>query len=89
VIAARFHRGLARAVVDTCRRIRNEVGLTTAALTGGVFQNVLLTAMVTDGLSDAGFEVLRHREVPPNDGGISLGQAAVAAARDATGQRSS
>jgi hydrogenase maturation protein HypF len=83
VIATRFHRGLARAVVDTCCRIRDEVGLTTAALTGGVFQNVLLTAMVTDGLSDAGFEVLRHREVPPNDGGISLGQAAVAAARDA------
>jgi hydrogenase maturation protein HypF len=51
------------------------------ALTGGAFQNVRLTEVVADVLSRAGLEVLRHHRIPPNDGGISVGQAAVAATR--------
>jgi hydrogenase maturation protein HypF len=52
--------------------------LSTVALSGGVFQNSLLITRCLDGLEGAGFRVLTHRQVPPNDGGISLGQAAVA-----------
>ncbi|MEO7398145.1 MAG: hypothetical protein ABIW84_06235, partial [Ilumatobacteraceae bacterium] len=55
--------------------------LTTVALSGGVFQNVLLSAIVEERLLAAGLHVLVHRQVPANDGGISIGQAAVAAAR--------
>ena len=51
------------------------------ALSGGVFQNVLISAMLTRRLRAAGLRVLEHRQVPPNDGSISIGQAAVAAAR--------
>jgi hydrogenase maturation protein HypF len=51
------------------------------ALSGGCFQNRLLTELTTRALRERGFEVLLHRQVPPNDGGISLGQVAVAAAR--------
>ncbi len=82
-VSARFHRGLAAGVVTACLRLRELAGLSTTALSGGVFQNVLLLRLCTSGLERAGFEVLRHRQVPPNDGGISFGQAAVAAARDA------
>jgi hydrogenase maturation protein HypF len=53
------------------------------ALSGGTFQNLRLLASCTTRLEEAGFRVLRHRHVPPNDGGISYGQAAVAAARGA------
>ena len=84
-IAARFHRGLARAVVEVCGALRGETGLGTVALSGGCFANVILLEAVSDGLRKEGFEVLRHRQVPCNDGGISLGQAAVAAARDRAG----
>ncbi len=82
VVAARFHNALARGVVDVCRRVRAERGLGTVALSGGVFQNLLLLERTVAGLEAAGFAVLLHRRVPPNDGGISLGQAAVAGARD-------
>ena len=58
--------------------------LTTAALSGGVFQNLLLLETVTALLEARGFTVLTHSRVPCNDGGISLGQAVIAAARDAT-----
>ena len=51
------------------------------ALSGGVFQNVLLTTIVVPALERRGFEVFRHRKVPPNDGGIALGQLAVAGGR--------
>lgn len=84
-VAARFHAGLAAALVDAGQRLCATHGLTTVALSGGVFQNVTLLRAVTTGLREAGLEVLRHRRVPPNDGGIALGQAAVAAARLATG----
>jgi hydrogenase maturation protein HypF len=84
-IAARFHNGLARAIVAACAVVRDEVGLTTVALSGGVFQNLLLLERTLAGLEARGFRVLVHERVPPNDGGISLGQAAVAGARDRRG----
>ena len=80
-VAARFHRGLAATVVAGCERARAATGETTVALSGGVWQNVLLLATAVAGLEGAGFRVLTHSRVPTNDGGISLGQAAVAAAR--------
>jgi hydrogenase maturation protein HypF len=80
IIAARFHHGLTAAVVSGCRRARDVTGLTTVALSGGVWQNMLLLTTTVDALEAAGFRVLVHSQVPTNDGGISLGQAAVAAA---------
>jgi hydrogenase maturation protein HypF len=82
VIATRFHRGMVGAIVAACDRVRSATGLTTVALSGGVFQNVLLVRWTVEALEAAGFVVLTHRRVPPNDGGISFGQAVVAAARD-------
>ncbi|MEU6577601.1 carbamoyltransferase HypF [Streptomyces sp. NPDC046805] len=79
VIAARFHRGVAQAVVEICERARRDTGLATVALTGGVFANALLEETCTALLADDGFSVLRHGEVPPNDGGLALGQLMVAA----------
>ena len=76
-LAARFHNALAAAIVGVARR----VGSPRVALTGGCFQNRLLTERTAAALRRDRFEVLLHREVPPNDGGIALGQAAVAAAR--------
>ncbi len=79
-IASTFHErlaaGLARAAVVAARR----EGLDAVALTGGVFQNALLTALVSEAVAASGLGVVVHRHVPPNDGGISIGQAAVAAA---------
>jgi hydrogenase maturation protein HypF len=82
VIAARFHNAVASMIVDGCVRVREQTGLTAVALSGGVFQNRLLVERTVPALESHGFTVLTHRNVPPNDGGISLGQAAVAAARD-------
>ncbi|WP_369269236.1 carbamoyltransferase HypF [Streptomyces sp. R11] len=79
VLAARFHRGVARAVVAVCRRARQDTGLTTVALSGGVFANALLEEECTRLLTGDGLTVLRHGEVPPNDGGLALGQLVVAA----------
>jgi hydrogenase maturation protein HypF len=75
VIASRFHTGVAGAVVDVCDRLRCATGITAVGLTGGVFQNALLVRLAADGLRDAGFDVLLHERVPPNDGGLALGQA--------------
>jgi hydrogenase maturation protein HypF len=80
-IAARFHNAVATMIVTTCRSIRDEHGLGVVALSGGVFQNRRLVESCLTELGAAGFAVLTHRQVPPNDGGISLGQAVVAAAR--------
>ncbi|MET8990921.1 carbamoyltransferase HypF [Nonomuraea wenchangensis] len=82
VIAGRFHNGVADAVARACTALRDVTGLTAVALSGGVFQNVLLTGRTVRRLRAAGFRVLTHRRVPPGDGGLSLGQAVVAAARD-------
>ncbi len=77
--SAAFHEGLGRAVASAAASLAAEHGLGTVALSGGVFQNARLTAVVEHVLAEAGLEVLVHRHVPPNDGGISIGQAAVAA----------
>ena len=82
VISARFHHGLATAVVRMIHRIAITTNLDTVALSGGVFANQLLLGELTDTLHRAGLRVLTHHRVPCNDGGISLGQAAIAAARD-------
>ena len=82
VIAARFHNGVVDAIVRTCLRLRDRTGIADVALSGGVFQNLLLLRGCVDRLGANGFRVLTHARVPTNDGGISLGQAVVAAACD-------
>ncbi len=79
-VAARFHRTVAAATVTLCEHARRAGGPPLVCLSGGVFQNQLLLGQVTAGLRGAGFDVLVNHEVPTNDGGISYGQAAVAAA---------
>ena len=74
-IAGRFHNAVADLVVQGCQRSRDHCGLDTVALSGGVFQNRMLLEKSLERLERAGFRVLRHRQVPPNDGGLSLGQA--------------
>lgn len=80
-ISARFHATLVAVVGTICVRERAATGISTIALSGGVFQNRLLTEAVIADLERDDFTVLTHSLVPPNDGGLSLGQAAVAAAR--------
>lgn len=74
VTAARFHEALADAVAGVALRVRADRGVATVGLTGGVFQNALLTGLCAARLSAAGFRVLVHRQVPASDGGLSLGQ---------------
>ncbi|HEX2770054.1 MAG TPA: carbamoyltransferase HypF, partial [Geobacteraceae bacterium] len=78
VIARRFHNTVARATTDLCEKIRAASGNNRVVLSGGSFQNKLLTEGIFSGLVDKGFEVFTHRLVPPNDGGLALGQAVVA-----------
>jgi len=78
VIAAKFHNAVASLILVVARRIRAERGLRRVALSGGVFQNLLLLNRTIRLLEAADFEVFIHSRVPTNDGGISLGQAAVA-----------
>ncbi len=75
-----FHRELACQITASCVKIREQSGCNKAALSGGVFQNRLLLELTDHQLSEQGFEVLKHRLVPPNDGGIALGQAVYAMA---------
>ncbi len=82
LIAARFHAGLARAVADLAARLARQQAVDTVALSGGVFQNKTLFEAVTRQLQAAALTVLGHRQVPSNDGGLSLGQAVVAAAAE-------
>jgi hydrogenase maturation protein HypF len=65
-------------VTQVCRAARDETGINTVALSGGCFQNRQLLGLVLYGLETEGFQVLLHRQVPCNDGGISLGQAVIA-----------
>ncbi len=89
VIAARFHRGLADAIVTLAAHLSAANDVDTVALSGGVFQNRLVFESVAAGLRARGLDVLSHRQVPANDGGLALGQAAVAAARTLDGVSSS
>lgn len=78
-IAAGFHNTIVRSIVVTCEQIAREEGFKRVCLTGGTFQNAYLLKKTLGGLTRAGLTVLTHRQVPPNDGGISLGQAVIAA----------
>jgi hydrogenase maturation protein HypF len=78
MISVRFHDTIARMIGDMCRLIADETGISQVALSGGVFQNRLLLRKTVSLLESSGFEVFIHRQVPCNDGGVSLGQAVVA-----------
>lgn len=86
-IAAAFHDAVADVVVTIAQRTRDRYDRNVVALSGGVFQNALLTATCVTGLRRAGFVPLTHHLVPPNDGGLALGQAFVATHRSRTGLR--
>jgi len=77
-IAAAFHNTVAALVVEICLRLRAAEGLRSVCLSGGTFQNVYLVERAVTGLRARGFDVFLHSQVPPNDGGISLGQALIA-----------
>ena len=81
ICAARFHNSIAHATVQVCKRIRGGTGLNTVALSGGVFANAYLLEHIATLLEREGFEVLSNALVPAGDGGVCLGQAAVAAWR--------
>ncbi len=80
-IAGRFHVSIAELLAMACLKVREESGLNEVALSGGVFQNRLLLEQLAERLAQLDFRVYTNRGVPPNDGGLSLGQLAVAAAR--------
>jgi len=83
--AGRFHNTLAAAITEVCRRIAARVRLTRVCLSGGTFQNILLLGKTSTLLRKAGFEVYLQSQVPPNDGGLCLGQAMIANRRLGTG----
>ncbi|NUS14493.1 MAG: carbamoyltransferase HypF, partial [Streptomyces sp.] len=85
VVAARFHAAVADLVRRCCSAARERHGLDTAVLSGGVFGNALLAGLCARALRADGFTVLAHRLVPPNDGGLALGQLVVAARRTGAG----
>jgi hydrogenase maturation protein HypF len=75
LLAVRFHHTVSRLITDMCVKIREERGIARVAMSGGVFQNRILLEETVPALVKAGFEVLLNEKVPPNDGGIALGQA--------------
>jgi hydrogenase maturation protein HypF len=81
VISARFHNSLAHIVSEVCLGIRQQTGLNRVALSGGVWQNMYLPKATCGALAQGNFEIMLHRQTPPNDGGLALGQVAVGAAR--------
>jgi hydrogenase maturation protein HypF len=81
VVAARLHNTLAAAIHEMCLCMRRESGLKRVCLSGGTFQNMRLLGLTARALRASGFELFLHRNVPPNDGGIALGQAMIAAER--------
>jgi hydrogenase maturation protein HypF len=82
-IGARFHRTVRSIAVKACQDIRVSRGSNEVVLSGGVWQNHLLLSLTAESLRQAGFAVYTHRRVPTNDGGIALGQAVIAAAKEA------
>ena len=78
IISVKFHNTVAQMINEMCQLIANETAITQVALSGGVFQNRLLLRKTVSLLERSGFQVLTHRQVPCNDGGISLGQAVIA-----------
>jgi hydrogenase maturation protein HypF len=80
-VSARFHATVARLILSVLERLREETGLGTVVLSGGVFQNLTLLEQTLDALAGGGFDVRAHRLLPTNDGGIALGQAVAAHAR--------
>jgi hydrogenase maturation protein HypF len=78
-IARKFHGTIVQIVADVCCRLRDQTGMNLVALSGGVFLNALLSREVFERLVQAGFQVCTHRQVSPGDGGLSLGQLAIAA----------
>jgi hydrogenase maturation protein HypF len=86
MVAAKFHRAVARLIVTVAEQVRVEQKLNRVALSGGVFQNLLLLTEARTMLRASGFEVFTHARVPTNDGGISLGQASIANARIKSGR---
>lgn len=85
-IAGKFHNSIALAAIEVCEAVRSQSGCSTAALSGGVWQNRLLLRKTVSGLESKGFTVLTHHQVPSNDGGLSLGQAWIAANAEFTGK---
>jgi hydrogenase maturation protein HypF len=76
-ISGKFHRTIAHMIIETCEVMRSSESLNRVVLSGGVFQNIFLLSLVTEGLKRSGFNVYTHHLVPANDGGISLGQAVI------------
>jgi hydrogenase maturation protein HypF len=81
IMSRRFHEGVVDGFIRICSRVSDESGLKTVALNGGCFQNSFLLTSFEQRLSARGFTVLSHEQVPPNDGGVSLGQAVIANAQ--------
>ena len=77
-LAYAFHQGLADCIVAACGKAREDTGVNAVALTGGTFQNLLLLKLTIEPLRAKGFRVLLHSLIPPNDGGVCLGQAVAA-----------
>jgi hydrogenase maturation protein HypF len=87
-IARSFHLTIARMLTSACIEARKQAGLCTIALSGGVFQNRLLLELLLASLEQRTFQIYINRRVPPNDGGLSLGQLAIAAARRRSAENS-
>lgn len=85
-VSAKFHIAVANLIASLARGVRDEYHLNRVVLSGGVFQNMFLLRKSCDLLTRDRFDVFTHSRVPPNDGGISLGQAAIANARMASGR---
>jgi hydrogenase maturation protein HypF len=73
-LALEFHRAIAAAALEGARRMREQTGNSQIAVSGGVFQNVLLSELLLPALAESGFQVYTHRNIPPGDGGIAVGQ---------------
>jgi hydrogenase maturation protein HypF len=78
-ISRRFHNGLVECFVDVATRMRKKTTISRVCLSGGTFHNIYLSQRLEARLSEAGFEVFTQKEVPAGDGGLSLGQAVIAA----------